>query len=276
MEFRKLSPFGVEISGWRLDQASADEAHLLIETISRHRIAVFADQVCDDVGLVRFLNTLGELTFTQGETPVDGSPDLNLVSNIGRSTPPRSVFHTDTSYVDRPPSFTALRPVVLPQASGATVFSDQVEAARRLPPIASQYLRGRTVRHRTTGLDGRDESVQVLAGTSLARRTRRARVRLLHPILRRHPVTGETALYMSTPERCSGLSGVDGPTSERIVSVLYRHSIKPSRLYRHLWRPGDVIVWDNRVSMHRADHLGVHGDRVLHRGMVLGEVPIAA
>lgn len=60
------------------------------------------------------------------------------------------------------------------------------------------------------------------------------------------------------------------------MAALYRHSIRPARLYRHAWQPGDLLVWDNRVTTHRADHTDVLGHRVLHRGMVQGEVPLAA
>jgi taurine dioxygenase len=96
-----------------------------------------------------------------------------------------------------------------------------------------------------------------------------------HPLFRRHPITGDVSLYLSTPERCTDLSGMDVPTSRRVVAALYRHSIRPSKLYRHDWQAEDILVWDNRVTMHRADHGQVVGDRVLHRGMVQGEAPLA-
>ena len=256
MDVRALAPFGVEITGFQIADAGPDAADGLIDRIARHRVAVFRAQTADDRALVRFLALLGELTFTHGETPVIGAPDLNLVSNAGRTTPPRSVFHTDTSYVARPPAFTALRAVCLPPEGGETLFSDQVAAVDRLPAAIVERLADRTVRHGATGV----------ADTGWTR----------HPLLRRHPVTGDVALFLSTPERCTELSGVDGKTSARIIAALYRRSIRPAGLYRHIWRDGDIVVWDDRVTMHRADHGGVTGDRVLHRGMVLGEVPIPA
>jgi taurine dioxygenase len=115
---------------------------------------------------------------------------------------------------------------------------------------------GRTVRHG-------------LATASAGNATR-------HPLFRRHPVTNEVALFLSTPERCSDLSGLEPARSARAIDALYRHSIRPANLYNHLWRPGDIVLWDDRLTMHRADHAGVSGDRVLHRGLVVGERPIAA
>ena len=250
-----LKPFGVEVRGFDLAAPTSSHAEDLVRLMSAARVTVFRDQTIDDGGLMRFLRSLGTLTFTKGETPVANAPDLNVVSNVGRSTPPRSVFHSDTSYVRQPPSFTALRPVLLPTRGGATLFSDQVGVANRLPAKARMWLRGRSVLHQ--GGASRDESI--------ANR---------HPLFRRHPITNEIALYLSTPERCRQLSDTDDRTSARVIGALYKRSTRPSSLYRHEWRAGDVLVWDNRVTMHRADHEDVAGDRVLHRGMVIGEIPL--
>lgn len=252
-----LHPFGIAVRGVEIGNADAAQADVLGALVCAHRVLVLRDQHADDAALVGFLGLLGELTFTAGEIPVDGAPQLNLVSNVGRTTPPRSVFHTDTSYVDRPPAFTALRAVALPGSGGATLFSDQVAAAARLPMQCRDALANRTLLHRSTGV------ADCTAGTR-------------QPVLRRHPVTGDVALYLSTPERCSALSGVDACTSRRVVAALYRHSIRASGLYGHAWADGDIVIWDNRTTMHRADHSDVAGDRVLHRGMVMGEGPIFA
>lgn len=257
MTINALQPFGVEIRGVEIGDADAAQADALGALVCAHRVLVLRNQRADDAALVGFLAMLGELAFTAGETPVTGAPDLNLVSNVGRTTPSRSVFHTDTSYVDRPPAFTALRAVALPGSGGATLFSDQVAAAARLPARCRDALAGRTLLHRSTGEAGGSAGVR-------------------HPVLRRHPVTSEIALYLSTPERCSQLSGVDEHTSRRIVAALYRHSIRPPELYRHAWVAGDIVIWDNRTTMHRADHSDVVGDRILHRGLVMGEAPILA
>jgi taurine dioxygenase len=250
-----LDPFGLEIGGVDLAASHTIDVPDLIATIAAARVVVIREQTIDDAAFVRFMKHLGTLTFTEGETPVATEPDLNVVSNVGRTTPPRSVFHTDTSYVRRPPSLTALRPVRLPARGGATLFTDQVDVARRLPTQVRERLRGRTVLH-TGGAPH---------GTTVAHR---------HPLFRRHPITGDVALYLSTPERCSQLSDSDARTSDRVIAALYAQSTQRSARYRHAWRAGDILIWDNRVTMHRAEHDDVDGDRVLHRAMVRGEVPV--
>ena len=256
---RPLAPFGTEISGLDLAAVTPPLFAELALLIARSRVVVFRGQTLDDAAFVTFLRGLGPLTFTEGEKPVPNAPDLNIVSNVGRVTPPRSVFHTDTSYVTHPPAFTALRPVVLPATGGNTLFTDQVNAAARLPVAAWRFLTGQTVLHQTSGLAGQCEATR-------------------QPLLRRVVATGETALYLSTPERCTQLSGVDELTSQRIIAALYRHSTKASRLYRHEWQSDDILIWHNCVTMHKADHGhgGLTQDRVLHRGMVRGEACIKA
>lgn len=259
MEVRELAPFGVEITGLDAGHVGVAEADELARLLAEHGVACLRGQAIGDDQFVAFLERFGPLTFTQGEEPLAHQPALNFVTNVGRTTPPRSVFHTDTSYVSCPPAFTALRGVSIPEAGGETVFSNQYTAYEALPADLRERLAGATVQHGVTGVNpGESEAT-----------TR-------HPLFRRHPVSGRTALFLSTPERCSAISGVDADDSARTIAFLYEHSTRAETLYRHRWRPGDIVIWDNRCTMHRADHSGVVGERVMHRGMVAGEAPLAA
>ena len=259
-----LTPFGAEIVG--LDLREPFDAAELTALLARHGVVVLRDQAVDDDGFVAALSRLGAMTFTEGETPVAHQRMLNVVSNVGRTTPPRSVFHSDTSYVAEPPAFSALRAVTVPAEGGQTWFSDQYRAAGSLPPRMRERLEGATVLHGVTGL-----TEEQLAGSQSHAR---------HPILRRHPVSQRVALFLSTPERLSAIETADGPMdpveSAELVAWLYEHSTRAAGLYRHAWRPGDIVMWDNRCTLHKADHSGVVGDRVMHRGMVAGERPMAA
>lgn len=74
---------------------------------------------------------------------------------------------------------------------------------------------------------------------------------------------------LRTPARCVGISGMSEPDAEELVRFLYAHSTREDNVVRHRWSPGDVVVWDNRVVLHRGDHDQVVADRVMHRGMVV-------
>jgi len=250
-----LDPVGLIITGLRLGDVDAGTAAELRRLLADHGVLVLPDQQADDTGFTAFLRTFGDLAFTEGETPVAGHPDLNVVSNVGRATPPRSVFHVDTSYVRHPPAYTALRAVRIPARGGETLFTNQYRAFDRLPAAIRARLAGRTIRHVVTGLDHLGGDAETAAE---------------HPVFRRHPVSGRTALYLSTPERCVAISGLPDAEARPLIEFLYAHSTAADNVYRHAWSPGDVVMWDNGCVLHRADHAGVTGDRVMHRGMVTG------
>lgn len=248
-----LQPVGIELTD--LDLRDAGDAALtrLPALLAEHGVVVFRAQRLDDAGFLRFLRSFGELMFTAGETPVPGFPDLNVISNVGRISPPRSVFHVDTSYVSQPPAYTALRTVLVPARGGETLFTNQYRAYETLPLPVRAGLDGRSITHRVTGVTGLGPQEQTQAE---------------HPIFRVHPVSGRTSLYLSTPARCVAISGMDEEVAAQTVQYLFDHSTAPDNVLRHVWRPGDVVMWDNGCVLHKADHSGVDGDRVMHRGMV--------
>ncbi len=252
MHKKVLSVVGVAVAGLPLADVDAEMAVRLRRLLADHGVLIMPGQQVDDDGFIAFLRRFGELMFTAGETPVPGFPDLNVISNVGRSVPPRSVFHVDTSYVRRPPAYTALRAVTIPAQGGETLFTNQYRAYETLPGPVRATLAGRTIRHVVTGLNlGRDDEAEAE-----------------HPVFRRHPISGRTSLYLSTPERCVSISGMTEAQSREKISYLYAHSTAEANTYRHVWSPGDVVMWDNGCVLHRADHAGVSGDRVMHRGMV--------
>lgn len=255
IDFRALSPFGIEVNEIRITEINAKDIVSLKHVLANNGFMVFRQQAVSDADFVAFLNRLGQMTFTVGETPVVHQPSLNVVSNIGRVHPPKSVFHTDTSYVAQPPAFTALRALTIPSSGGETLFSDQYRAYETLPRVVKEELADAQVLH-------------VMSGLVLDENEER---QSWHPLFMRHPLSGRLALFLSTPERCQAILGMNLEEAQRIIRLLYRHSVRHYRLYHHRWQPGDIVIWDNRCTMHRADHSKVVGDRLLHRGIVLSK-----
>ncbi len=252
LDFTALTPIGARLNDFRVDALDRRTVADLRTVLAEHGVIIVPGQHIGNDEFLCFLRSFGQTMFTVGETPVPGYPDLNVISNVGRPTPPRSTFHTDTSYVRKPPVYTALRAVTVPECGGHTLFTNQYSAYATLPAAVRDQLSGRTITHVVTGLQlGPDEE------TSAA-----------HPIFRIHPISGRTYLYMSTPMRCAQISGMAPHLAVDLVAYLFDHSTRENNIYRHEWAPGDVVMWDNRCVLHRADHAGVVGDRVMHRGMV--------
>jgi taurine dioxygenase len=257
MRHEPLHPVGARVTEVELGALSLEDTEELRALLAEHGVLLFAGQALGDDGFLAFLRSFGDLAFTKGETHVDGYPDLNVVSNVGRATPPKSSFHVDTSYVRAPPAYTALRAVQIPVQGGATEFTNQYRAYETLPDGLRRRLDGRTVTHVVTGLelDADDE-------TSAE-----------HPVFRPHPLTGRIALYLSTAKRCAAISGLTPEETEATVAALLAHSTREDNVLRHTWSQGDVVMWDNSAVLHRADHSDVVGDRVMHRGMVASYGP---
>lgn len=256
-EMTPLDPFGARIDGISLARATPPELTFLVSQLVHQGVTVIPGQTTlGDGDFAAFLARLGQPMTTEGEPVLDGHPTLNPVSNKGREKPPRSVFHSDTSYVALPPSFTALRAVEVPESGGETVFASGYDAHDRLHADERARLAGAMVLHRATGVADDTET--------------------WHPLIRLHPMSERPALFLSTPERCVTLRLADGTERPDLIDPLFEHYTRADRLLRHPWRPGDVVIWDNRCTLHRGDHSAVHGDRVLHRGMVSGEAPLPA
>lgn len=249
-------PLGVVVTDLDLRAITPEQTEELKDVLAEHGVAVFPGQDVDDAAFLEFLRGFGDLAFTAGETPVEGFPDLNVISNVGRTTPPRSSFHVDSSYLRVPPAYTALRTVQVPEVGGETQFTDQYAALESLDPVLRERLESRTIRHVVTGLDlGEDDETEAR-----------------HPVVRPHPRTGRPALFLTTPARCAEISGLDAEETAATVQALFEHSTVEENQLRHAWSPGDVVMWDNACVLHRADHSGVVGDRVMHRGMVAGSM----
>lgn len=222
------------------------------DALAEHGVLVVRDQHLDDDDFAAFLRRFGDLQFTDGEQAVDGRDDLNVVTNVGRTRTPVSNWHVDTAYVSSPPSYTSLRAVEVPDEGGETLFANQYRAWSTLPGALRDLVRDRTMRHVVTGVSPTEGSETEAS----------------HPLVKRHPRTGRPALLLDAPARCGPISGLDDEASSALAAELLAHSTQDHNVWRHRWRPGDVVIWDNAAVLHRADHTGVVGDRTFHRGMV--------
>lgn len=172
MDTHALAPLGVRVTDVALDDLDDATVAALAALLAEHGVLVLPDQPLDDTAFLAFLRRFGPLMPSIGETPVDNFPELNVISNVGRTTPPRSTFYVDTSYVSSPPAYTALRAVQLPAAGGETLFTNQYRAYDTLPAELRERLAGRNIRHVVTGVTlGEDDEAAAE-----------------HPVFRPHPL----------------------------------------------------------------------------------------
>ncbi|MGR3491762.1 MAG: TauD/TfdA dioxygenase family protein, partial [Shimia sp.] len=162
-----------DLTDWTVREARLD-VEAIREAVIENGVACVRDAHIDDAEFMALMTALGEPMFTDGETAVEGFPMLNVVTNAGRSTPPRSRFHSDSTYFQRPPFVTGLRVTEVPKSGGGTVFTDQRAALTRLDPVLREKLAGATVLHSVSGVDPGEG----------------AETEARHPLIRRQPETG--------------------------------------------------------------------------------------
>ncbi len=263
---------GVDLSG-ALD---ADRFRAIDAAFNAHSVICVRDQHLTEPQLIDFARRFGEVEIiflTHYAHPA--YPEIMLVSNIvedGRNighVDAGRVWHTDMSYTATPPRATLLYAIDVPQEDGRvlgdTLFASAVAAYDDLPDAMKERLAGLRAIHRVSGRRKK-------TGTGKEDNPLRdQQPDVIHPVVRTHPVTGRKAIYVSEGE-CVGIVGMDDAEALPLLADLARRVIRPAYRYRHRWRKGDVLIWDNAAVQHIAlrDYEWPRHRRLMHRITVGG------
>ncbi|MFE9193607.1 TauD/TfdA dioxygenase family protein [Micromonospora sp. NPDC007208] len=265
--------FGAEVRNLDLHGATDAELAAIRATLVQRKVLFFADQRLDDDGQVRLGRRLGELTASH---PVVGGvdekhPEVYALDSADNGF--ADVWHTDVTFVARPPLGSILRAVTLPPTGGDTTWADSQLAYDSLAEPVRRLVDQLVAVH-----DGNREFGYYLA----QRRGGRGNVwegevvtrldPVEHPVVRVHPETGRKGIFVN-PGFTSHIVGVSEAESRAILDLLYAHLTKPEHLVRHRWRPGDVVMWDNRSTAHYANRDYGGARRVVHRITLRGDRP---
>lgn len=275
LDVRLLTPIvGAEVCGVDLtaplDERVIDE---LRASLLRHRVLFFRDQHLDAETQTAFAARFGPLTTAHPTVPgADGQPRILELDGArgGRA----NEWHTDVTFLDRPPLGAVLRAVELPPLGGDTVWASTVAAYDSLPDDVRAVADASWAVH-TNGFDyaefnGNDHSdgarAYSRAFTSIPFETR-------HPVVRVHPETGERSLLLGAFAR--RIVGLDKGPGRDLIRRLQAHITKPEHTVRWRWKEGDVVMWDNRATQHYA--VNDYGDapRRVQRVTIVGDRPVA-
>jgi len=264
---------GCEVKGIDLrEPVSAEAAAAMYRAWLDHGVLVIRDQDMSQEDLVRVTGIFGEFaplgrpahTLPSGFAKL--LPNIMLISNIrengetiGALPDGEMMFHHDTIHRDDPHKATLLYSVEVPTYGGDTLFASGTGAYEALDPAMKDKLAGlRAVNYYVYNSVKRDDKQGVNA-TSQA----------VHPVVRTHDETGRKALYVNRlmSVRIEGMAEAE---SDALLGFLYDHSEKPEFVYTHVWRKGDLIVWDNRCSSHARTDFPADQRRLLLRTTVKG------
>ncbi|HEX3881500.1 MAG TPA: TauD/TfdA family dioxygenase [Stellaceae bacterium] len=269
---------GAEIRGVDLARPLDDADFAAIErAYDEHGVIFFRGQKLTPPQQVAFTRRFGEIEFNIfGERwSVTGSPEIVVVSNAIENGAPIGVrragenWHSDMCYSARPPRGTMLHALEIPElhglALGDTEFASAAAAWDALPERLQKELDGR-------------RALFDFAGRKRAFPPKQSEIDryppVTHPIVRTHPHTGRKCLYVMRDD-CTGIEGMEAGEAEAVIAALADHIVKPAFIYRHQWRPGDLLMWDNCTVQHRAiQDYDLPLRRLMHRTTMGGAIPV--
>ena len=261
---------GVDTGGPLTDEAVTRVRHALL----RHKVVFLRDQDLDYPRQIAFASRLGPLTL--GHPTLESPPGQPLLEEIDSHKGGRANYwHTDVTFVDRPPAFTLLHAVVIPPVGGDTLWANTVTAYQSLPAelrdLTDRLRIVHTNDHDYASVYGRGERMDTTLAAQLEQFVSTV-YHTEHPAVRVHPETSERALLLGGFART--VRGFSPDASRDLIRLLQDYITRPENTVRWRWREGDLAIWDNRATEHYAifDYQGAHrrGERVT----VAGPVPV--
>jgi len=273
---------GAEISGVDLRRLSDQDFAAIERAWTKHSMILLRGQQLSENDLLAFSRRFGELdpppNQERGRISPPGYPDIYVVSNvldakgdpIGALGAGEAVWHTDMSYLDTPPDASMLYSLEIPESGGNTWFCGMQAAAAALPDDLRKRLGNRRVKH-----DGTYNSGGYLRKGVTPTDDPMKAPGAWHPAILKHPANGKPTLYLGR-RRNSYIEGLSRAESDALLEDLWAHCTQPQFLYEHVWRLGDLVMWDNRSTMHRRDPFDGTARRIMHRTQIKGSgKPIA-
>jgi len=275
---RRLTPaLGAEIVGVDL---SGDVGAPLFASIYgaflTHQVLLFRGQDVPPGAQVAFARHFGEVQIhVMNQYHAAGHPELYYLSNLDAAGNPTGkhpdrgtlAWHTDGSWSRRTGQATIIYSDVVPESGGETWFCDMYAAWDSLSPARQAEIAGLRAVHNLDFSRTRRHGEDPMSDAQ-----KRDKPPVDHPVMRTHPETGRRCLYLG--DHAEYIQGMDYDAGRALIEAVNAEAVHPSRVYRHRWRAGDLIVWDNRCLMHRAtEYDATRVRRVMRRCTVLGEVP---
>jgi taurine dioxygenase len=275
LTLERLGPsFGAQVLGVDLRHLTDEEVLAIRAGLVEHKVLFFRGQDLTDADQVDLGRRLGEVTAGHpvARSEAVDHPEIYDIDSTDPEFSFSDVWHTDVTFMEKPPLGSILRAVQLPAYGGDTSWADSQRAYESLSEPVRRLVDGLTAVH-----DGQQEW-----GAYLRRRENRGNIwdgkqvnaltPVEHPVVRVHPESGRKGLFVN-PGFTSHIVGVSDAESRALLDLLYAHLTKPEHIIRHRWQLGDVGIWDNRSTAHYANR-DYSEARVMRRITLAGDRPL--
>jgi taurine dioxygenase len=268
-----LAPaIGAEIIGVDLSAPTSDEIFAkVLDCWHRNLVILFRDQHLTEDDQVRFGERFGPPAVSHTRRYTTKNPAVMLISNIrengqliGALPDGEMHFHTDQCHQERPAMASMLYALEIPSQGGNTLFANAYLAYETLPAAMKHQIEGRNA------LNAYDyDNASMKRGT----KPREGIPSYWHPIVRTHPATGRKALYVNRLMTVA-IEGLPDAEGNDLLNALFDHQEQPQFIYEHIWRPHDLLMWDNRCTLHARTDFSAAERRLMRRLTILGEKPV--
>jgi len=239
-------------------------------------VLLFRGQKLTDEDLISFSKRLGDLDQApiqeSGRRFVEGFPEIYVVSNVMKDGVPigslgagEATWHTDMSYLQDPPKASILYALEIPPSGGNTYFSNMYRAYESLPEELKLRINGLSLKHDGTYNSGGYVRQGVAAVDDPMKSPG-----TFHPLVCTHPETGRRMLYLGR-RRNAYIDGLSLADSDALLDELWSYATRDELAWGNEWRVGDLVLWDNRCTMHRRDPFDAIARRIMHRTQIKGE-----
>jgi len=263
---------GAEIIGVDLSEEIGDHtfAHIR-DAWHRNLVILLRGQELSEGDQVRFAEKFGPPAVIHTKQFVRNHPAVMLISNIREDGKPIGAlpdgemhFHTDQCHQERPAMASMLYALEVPSTGGNTLFANGYMAYETLPNGIKRRIEGRKA------LNAYDyDTAAMKRGTRLAEGV----PSYVHPVVRTNPATGRKALYVNRLMTVR-IEGLPAQESDELLATLFDHQERRDFIYEHVWRAGDVLMWDNRCTLHARTDFSPTERRLMRRVTILGEKPV--
>lgn len=275
LTLERLGPsFGAHVLGLDLRHLTDEEVLAIRAALVAHKVLFFRGQDLTDADQIELGRRLGEVTAGHpvARSEAVDHPEIYDIDSTDPEFSFSDVWHTDVTFMEKPPLGSILRAVQLPAYGGDTSWADSQRAYESLSEPVRRLVDGLTAVH-----DGEQEW-----GAYLRRRENQGNIwdgkqvnaltPVEHPVVRVHPESGRKGLFVN-PGFTSHIVGVSDAESRGLLDLLYAHLTKPEHIIRHRWQLGDVGIWDNRSTAHYANR-DYSQARVMRRITLAGDRPV--
>ena len=265
--------FGATVTGGRLNDVT--DASPIWELLRQHLVLVFRGQEFTHADHSRLAHLMGQPTPAHPVVP--GHPDYpEMLILDAQQGGKNAMWHTDVTFIETPPAASILVADTVPPFGGDTLWSDTRSAYENLSPAIRNTIEELVAVHRISPLAYWGEPFDTALSRDDADYLFQLALKqppVAHPVVRIHPDTQRPSLFVN-PGFTTHIAGLSRIESEHILRLLYAHMTQPEFTLRHQWQTGDVVMWDNRSTMHYAANDYGSVDRRMRRITLRGDRPV--